>query len=96
MLGHVAVLAAGRDIVQHPFVMPHFLLDVLAHGGAQPFQAGGQAGAACHQQRDGVAHMVERLSQEGDIVVAQDAARQRRLDDRDRNKGFALARGLSQ
>jgi hypothetical protein len=40
--------------------------------------------------------MVERLSQEGDIVVAQDAARQRRLDDRDRNKGFALARGLSQ
>jgi hypothetical protein len=93
-LGGVAVGAAGDEVVEDPLVVARFFPDVFANRGAQPFQPCRQACAAGHQQRHGMAHVVERFDEEGDVVLALDAAGQRILDDRDRQQRVALGPGL--
>lgn len=57
--------------------MAVFLIDVFAHGTAQPFQARGQTRATGHHQRHRMADMVVGLGQEGDVAVQADLAGQR-------------------
>ncbi|MCY1550159.1 hypothetical protein D9M68_863890 [compost metagenome] len=89
----VCVASAGGDVVENPALVAVLLVDVLADGAAQPLQAGGQARAAGHQQRHGMADMVVGLGQEGDVALQADHAGQRLANHRDAEQRLALAGG---
>ena len=59
--------AGGAEIVQHPFVVAVFLLDVVDQLAAQPFGITTEPGSGGHHQRHRVAHVVVGLGQEGAV-----------------------------
>jgi hypothetical protein len=84
---HRVGVAAGRgNVVEDPFFVADFLVDVVRHRAAQPGQAFRQAPAEAHQQGRGVAHVVVGLAEERQVAVARDAALQAVGDDRCRQQ----------
>jgi hypothetical protein len=61
--GGFALAAAGRDVVEYPFLVADLLVDVLGNGVPQRFVPRRQASASGHQQRHGVPDVMEGLTE---------------------------------
>ena len=86
--------AAGGEVVEDPLLVAALLVDVLRDRAAQPFETHGQARAAGHQQRYGVADVVIGLGEEGDVARQRDLADERLLDNRRGEQHVAFGHGL--
>src|SRR5690606_3315690 len=83
----------GGDVVEHPFLVAQFLLDVLRHGFPEPLPVAAEAGAGGHQQRHRVLDVVVGLGEKGDVLVAADLARQGLFDQRRGQQSGAVFTG---
>ncbi|MNL30810.1 hypothetical protein D3C87_1525680 [compost metagenome] len=90
---HVPVAATGMNVIEHPLFVAILVLDVIAHGFAQPFQTQWQTRPAGHHQWHGMSHVVVRLRQKGPVTFQADVAFQRITDDRqvEQLKAFLLS-----
>jgi len=84
------VAAGGPDVVEDPLIMPGLLLDVVAQVGLQPAEARRQAATGGHQQWHRMAHVLERLAEEGQVAGQADYPRQRIVDRTGREQEVAL------
>ena len=91
----VGIPAARPDVGEDPLVVADLFFDVLLDGLVRPFGPAAESGAAGAHERDGVAHVVVGLPQEGQVARQRDLAAQASLNDGRAEEPEPLVGGLT-
>ena len=82
-----------RQVVEDPFVVTNFFLDIVGDCTAQPFLVIGEAGAAGHEQGSGMLDVMEGTGEEVDVIRPTDPTCQSCSNDRRRKQIGAFVSG---